>query len=133
VYECDNDVVDNQVVNLEFAGGRTGAFTMTAFNKEAHRKTRIFGTLGEIYGDGERIHHFDFLTDQTTVIETNTADGSILGGHGGGDYGLMDRFVAAVAAGDQGLILSGPDASLESHRMVFAAERARLEHRVVDL
>lgn len=133
VYECDNDVVDNQVVNLEFAGGRTGVFTMTAFNQAAHRKTRIFGTLGEIYGDGERIHHFDFLTDQTTVIDTNTVDGGILGGHGGGDYGLMDRFVAAVAAGDQGLILSGPDASLESHRMVFAAERARLEHRVVDL
>ena len=31
----------------------------------AHRKTRIFGTRGEIYGDGERIELFDFLTDQT--------------------------------------------------------------------
>lgn len=133
VYECDNDVVDNQVVNLAFAGGRTGVFTMTAFNQAAHRKTRIFGTLGEIYGDGERLEIFDFLTDQTRVIETNTADGGILGGHGGGDYGLMDRFVAAVAANDQGLILSGADESLETHRMVFAAERARLEHRVVDL
>jgi predicted dehydrogenase len=133
VYECDNDVVDHQVVNLLFESGATGVFTMTAFNQAAHRKTRIFGTLGEIYGDGERIEHFDFLTDKTTILDTDSPDSSILGGHGGGDYGLMDRFVAAVAAGDQGLILSGADESIESHRMVFAAEQARLEHRLVDL
>lgn len=125
VYECDNDVVDNQVVNMEFAGGRTAVFTMTAFNQAAHRKTRIFGTLGELYGDGSRLEHFDFLTDRIEEIDTSAPDGSILGGHGGGDYGLMHSFVEAVATGDQGKVLSGPDESLETHRMVFAAERAR--------
>ncbi len=45
----------------------------------------------------------------------------------------MDRFVAAVSANDRGMILSGPDESLETHRMVFAAERARREHTVVDM
>jgi predicted dehydrogenase len=133
VYECDNDVVDHQVVNMLFEGGRSAVFTMTAFNAGSHRKTRIFGTRGEIYGDGESIEVYDFLSDTRRVIETNTGDASLLGGHGGGDYGLMDRFVAAIAAGDQGLILSGAEESLETHRMTFAAERARLEHRVVDL
>lgn len=133
VYECDNDVVDHQVVNLWFEGDTSAAFTMTAFNKAGHRKTRIFGTHGELYGNGETIEHFDFLTDQTKVIPTETADASILGGHGGGDYGLMDRFVTAVARNDPSFILSGVDESLETHRMVFAAERARKEHRVVDL
>ena len=133
VYECDNDVVDHQVVNMQFAGGQTGSFTMTAFNKGSDRKTRIFGTRGEIYGDGQRIEHFDFLTDQRKVIDTRLDEGGPLGGHGGGDYGLMDRFVRAVAENDQSVILSGPDASLESHRMVFAAERARRQHCVVDL
>lgn len=139
VYECDNDVVDHQVVNMLFEGGKTAVFTMTAFNRANHRKTRIFGTRGEIYGDGQNIEIFDFLTDHTRVIDTEassaTADGEArpLGGHGGGDYGLMDRFVAAVSAGDPGLILSGPDESLETHRMVFAAERARLENSVVNL
>jgi hypothetical protein len=33
--------------------------------------------------------------------------------------------VAAVAQGDQSLILSGAEESLESHRLVFAAEQAR--------
>jgi predicted dehydrogenase len=133
VYECDNDVVDNQVVSMQFAGGRTAVFTMTAFNQAANRKTRIFGTRGELYGDGDTIQVFDFLTDQTRTISTEMDDDSVMGGHGGGDYGLMNRFVAAVAAGDQGMILSGPDESLETHRMVFAAEKARCEHRVVDL
>jgi predicted dehydrogenase len=133
VYECDNDVVDHQVVNLLFANEKTAVFTMTAFNKQGDRKTRIFGTRGEIYGDGDKIEVFDFLTDQTRIIDTQASDSSILGGHGGGDYGLMDRFVQAVAENNPALILSGPDESLETHRMVFAAERARLEKTVVDL
>ena len=133
VYECDNDVVDNQVVAMQFAGGRTAVFTMTAFNQAANRKTRIFGTRGELYGDGATIQHFDFLTDQTTLYDTHSPDGSILGGHGGGDYGLMDAFVTAVAANDPSGILSGSDESLETHLMVFASEQARLEKRVVDL
>ena len=133
VYECDNDVVDHQVVNLWFEHEKSATFTMTAFNQAGHRKTRIFGTRGELYGNGETIEHFDFLTDQSRVISTATADASILGGHGGGDYGLMDRFVTAVARNDASYILSGVDESLESHRMVFAAEWARKERQVVDL
>jgi predicted dehydrogenase len=133
VYECDNDVVDNQVVNMLFEGGETAVFTMTAFNKGGHRRTRVFGTRGELNGDGVNIEHYDFLSGKTEMISTPQLDSSILGGHGGGDYGLMDRFVAAVAQNDQSLILSGPDDSLQSHRLVFAAEQARIEHRVINL
>lgn len=125
VYACDNDVVDHQVVNMLFEGGATANFTMTAFNRHGHRKTNIFGTLGEIYGDGETITHFDFLTDKTQVIEANKADSSILGGHGGGDFGIMQSFIKAVAEDDQSRIISGPDETLESHLIVFAAEKAR--------
>ncbi len=133
VYACDNDVVDNQVVNMTFAGGQTAAFTMTGFTHMGHRKTRIFGTRAEVTGDGEVIDYLDFLSDEKHHIDTRMGDTAPLGGHGGGDFGLMDRFIAAVANDDPGLILSGPDESLETHMMVFAAEKARKEHRVVDL
>ncbi len=58
---------------------------------------------------------------------------SLLGGHGGGDGRLMDAFIQAVAGRDQGKILSGAWETLESHWMVFAAEKARKENRVVNL
>jgi predicted dehydrogenase len=133
VYACDNDVVDNQVVSMRFEGGSTVVFTMTAFN-EGGRKTRIFGTKGEIYGDGSKLHIFDFLTDKTEVVDTNIAsDNSILSGHGGGDFGIMDSFVTALATGDKSKILSGPDETLESHLMVFAAEKSRLTGKTVKL
>ena len=133
VYACDNDVVDNQVVNMLYEGGKTATFTMTAFTEMTHRKTRLFGTRGEIFGDGVDISIFDFLTNERSTISTLSQDGSILGGHGGGDFGLMDSFIRAVAENNPDLILSGADESLETHRMVFASEKARKLHKVVDL
>ncbi|HUU27975.1 MAG TPA: Gfo/Idh/MocA family oxidoreductase [archaeon] len=131
VYESDNDVVDNQVVNMLFENGKTASFTMTGFNAYADRKTHIFGTRGEIYGDGCRIQHFDFLSDETVETRIEASDFTILGGHAGGDDGLMNSFVAAVADNEPGIILSGAQESLESHLMVFAAEKARRDNTVV--
>ena len=131
VYACDNDVVDNQVVSMLFEGGRTATFTMTAFNRARDRETRIFGTRGELYGDGRYIHHFDFLTDKTQTVDTQAADGSADYGHGGGDYRLTQAFIAAVAGGDRSKILSGPVETLESHLTVFYAEKARRTGRVI--
>jgi predicted dehydrogenase len=132
VYACDNDVVDHQIVNMQFADGATANFTMTAFNRARPRETHIFGTHGEMYGDGHVIRLFDFLTGQTETLDTRIG-GAGQGGHGGGDEGLMRQFIAALSGNDPQPILSGPDATLESHTIVFAAEQARREGRVVDL
>lgn len=131
VYACDNDVVDHQVVAMEFPGGITATFTMTAFNQGGGRRTRIFGTGGELSGDGETVRVFDFMTGQTQVITPEQMGAmSAAGGHGGGDAGLMDAFTEAVALGSPGPIKSGPGESLASHLAVFAAERARLNGTV---
>ena len=134
VYACDNDVVDNQVVNMLFEDGSTASMTMTAFNFNSGRKTRIFGTRGEIDTDSSTITIRHFLDDSTRVVDTETAnDGGILSGHGGGDGGLMNNFVQAVAENDPSLILTGIDETLESHLMVFAAEKSRREGTVCKL
>jgi predicted dehydrogenase len=133
VYACDNDVVDNQTVNMLYSGGRTATFTVVAFNKWTDRKTRIFGTRGELLGDGQSIEHFDFLTDKTETIDTRTLNADDAYGHGGGDYRLMLAFTGAIASGDRSKIFSGAQETLESHLMVFAAERARREHAVVTM
>lgn len=133
VYECDNDVVDHQVVILDFEGGATATFTMTAFAEMAFRKTRIFGTRGEIYGDGVFIQIYDFLTDEKKTINTATTINPLLTGHGGGDDGLMFNFLSAIINQKPEEILSGAKESLESHLMVFAAEEARLNSQVLNI
>jgi predicted dehydrogenase len=129
VYACDNDVVDHQVVNLQYERGVTASLTMTAFTRMRDRETRIFGTRGELYGNGEAIEVYDFLTRSTTRHEV----GPVSSGHAGGDDGVMADFVAAAAAGDPALVPTSPRETLESHRIAFAAEASRHEGRVVTL
>lgn len=47
VYHCDNDVVDHQVVNMEFANSVTVAFTMSAFTRDVSRTIKLMGTRGK--------------------------------------------------------------------------------------
>lgn len=134
VYNSDNDVVDHQVVNIEYEGGVTAAFTMTAFTPGMARKTRICGTLGYIDTDFERIDVFDYLTETWTTVdvdrETDTHD---VIGHGGGDEGIVRAFIEALRTGDAASNLTDARTSLINHQTVWAAERARREGRVVTI
>jgi len=123
VYACDNDVVDHQVVNLEYANGATASFTMSAFTPVRGRLTRIGGTRGYIESRGSAIKVFDYLTENWRTIDTKAPDAGISGGHGGGDGSIMDAFTRAVSTGDRSHILSG----------VFAAEEARRMGCIVDV
>uniref|UniRef100_A0A3B3BFL3 Zgc:154075 n=1 Tax=Oryzias melastigma TaxID=30732 RepID=A0A3B3BFL3_ORYME len=134
VYKCDNDVCSNQVVNMEFEGGLTAAFTMVAFTEEiCQRKTTIYGSKGEMSCDGHEIRVFDFLTQKSTKITANRdVPGHFgKGGHGAADYHLIDAFISAVANNDPSRIRCGSEDTLMSHLLVFEAERSRLESRIV--
>ncbi|NUR85740.1 MAG: Gfo/Idh/MocA family oxidoreductase [Nonomuraea sp.] len=125
VYASDNDVADHQVVNLEYTGGVTATFTMTAFTPLENRHTKFFGTQGQLSGDGRFIHVYDFLSEQVTTIDTSVDGAGSAEGHAGGDAELIRSFVTALHEGRPELILSGIQESVDSHRVVFAAERAR--------
>jgi predicted dehydrogenase len=125
VYACDNDVVDHQVVRIDFEGGVTATLTMSAFTPGGHRRTQIMGTRGFLDGDGDSLTYTDFLTSATESVDLTGGGPDASGGHGGGDFGVVGAFVDAVAAGDATLIRSGARESLESHLMAFAAERSR--------
>ena len=131
VYDCDNDVVDHQVVNIEYAGGVTASLTMSAFTPMGFRKTRIFGTRGMLEGDGYSVDVFDFVTSRTTSIQVVDPSDPLAGeGHLGADAALTRSFLAAVRDGDPGRILTSPRVSLHTHEVVWAAERSRRLGRV---
>lgn len=133
VYECDNSVLDNQVVNMQFTGGQTATFTMVAFSEVTHRVTKLFGTKGQLETDGTHVRLYDFLTGQWRIERIETGGATVRDGHGGGDFGLLDDFIEAYTRDDPRYIRSGAHESLLSHRIVFAAEQARLEKSVVFL
>lgn len=136
VFKCENDVVDHQVVNLEFENGATASFNMCAFNKGG-RYTRVMGTKGELYGDLENdtIDLFDFATREHTIIHPacTEVDGSHAGGHGGGDEGIVNTLYKYLTEGYDGAWLSEIGISVENHLATFAAEASRLENKVIDV
>ncbi len=132
VYHSDNDVVDHQVLSLEFARERTASFTMTAFTTGS-RRTRVMGTMGEATGDSRYITVANFRTGKQETMDTSLSETGITGGHGGGDDGLMEAFIKATQHQDPSIIASSLEVSMESHRMAFEAERSRLERRTVML
>lgn len=141
VYNGHNDVVDHQVVSMEFDNGATASFTACAFTELDFRKSRVFGTRGVIEGDGRTLWHHDFATDKKQTIDTTTSHGaSAADGHGGADGELVTAFLRALGTADprgaQGLargLLSGPAESLYSHQLVWAAEESRRTGQVVRL
>ncbi|TQJ34122.1 Gfo/Idh/MocA family protein [Arthrobacter sp. SLBN-122] len=126
VYSGGNDVVDHQVVNIEYENGTTAAFTATAFTAKGPRITRIFGSHGEITVEAGTVSAYDFLTGETTVYPIPAATAQLQGEkHEGGDRGLVQAWVGALATGDWSGVVSGLEESLVSHGVVFAAEHAR--------
>ncbi len=128
VYQLDNDVVDHQVVAFEYEDGLTGTFTTTAFHPGG-RYMRVHGTKGylDVAVNEMTIKHTDFVTRKVNNIKMP----AIKGGHGGGDYLVIDGFLDAVRKNDPSAVLTTAQESLDSHRIVFAAEKSRREKRTV--
>lgn len=125
VYACDNDVVDHQTVNMEFEGGITADFQMTAFTAQGGRTIHVCGTNGDICGN--------LSEDKVTLTEFGkepevfyVAEGD-MSGHAGGDNRLIHDFLMAVRDGaDEEKLKTGIDVSVQSHIIAFAAEQSRL-------
>lgn len=106
--------------------------TLSAFTPHG-RRVRLMGSRGYLEGDGKVLRWLDFLSGEEQTYDVNREVEDAAGGHGGGDSGLMRAFLSALKTGRDDLIATGPEVSLESHLIAFAAERARREGRVVDL
>ena len=160
VYEAGNDVCDDQFVTITWdddneataAGQESGvhgrrphrntkraSFHMVAFTEKiCQRRSRFYGTKGELEADDQTIRVFDFATGNARLFHPPVPGG----GHGGGDDGLVRQFLLAInAVKHQGSSVRDAqreymgctlDEVLRSHAMVFAAEDARRTRQVVD-
>lgn len=157
VYESANDVVDNQVVTLTWEdvppptgeepnspgySSKTATLTMTGHTQAiCQRRGRIYGSKGEVVFSAETntITVHDFTSGGSRVINPELQlAGS---GHGGGDFGLVNAFLGAVRAvknlgwdverAQREWIGMDVEECIRSHAVVWAAEDARVEGKVV--
>jgi predicted dehydrogenase len=136
VYKCDNDVVDHQVVNIEFENNVTANLIMHGFSEREGRTLRIDGTKATLYGQfsdsGQEILLFDHFSGTEKVIFTQKLSiGS--SGHGGGDFALVDAFLETLLNKSKSQPLTNAYETLESHLMAFAANESRLQAKVIDM
>ena len=134
VYKCDNDVVDHQTVNMEFEDHSTAVFTMSAFNKGG-RRTHIMGTKGEMICDFEAdeiiLYQFENREEVLLHPAEEPVDGTLVGGHGGGDTGIVHALYDYLAGNKSACEVSEIGISCENHQLAFAAEKSRHENMVV--
>lgn len=134
VYRCDNDVCDHQSVAMEFEDGATAVFTLCGMTDQIHRTIHIMCEHGELWGDdgAGTIRISRFRSSHTDTMEDRCITmGRTPGGHGGGDQGLMEAFLADPGEGDR--IVSDVARSVESHLLAFAAEESRLTGRGLEM
>ena len=132
VYHCDNDVVDHQIVGMQFEDEVTANFSMEGCTSYGGRKTRICGSLGDIVGDGKVLAIADFNSGKIVKWDSRK-NAKVTSGHGGGDYGLVKDFLRAVSYDDPAILTSTIDLSMESHLMGFSAEESRLSKKTIKL
>lgn len=122
VFAAGNDVADHQVVMMETSSGATATLTVHGVSHEDARTFRYDGSRGTLRGTfgmlGAALEIHDHLSGERETVEVPLA----VGGHGGGDDGIIDRFLRSVQ-GD-------PDTPRvvdvsSSHLLAFAAEESR--------
>jgi predicted dehydrogenase len=136
VYRCANDAVDRQVLAMEYAGGVTGTFTMTAFENGRHLE--IYGTRGVLKGGETYRKHFGahlvlFPHEGEPVRYTVQAEDGGYELHGGGDAGLVNALYAEMTQPTDATLEASIHSTVHSHLIAFAAEEARITGRIVSL
>jgi predicted dehydrogenase len=136
VYHCDNDAVDRQVLALEFAGGLTGTFAMTAFATGRHLE--ICGTRAVLKGGESYRQHFGTHLllipheGEVTRYTVQAEDGGYEL-HGGGDAGLAAALYDEMTKPAEAPLAAGIASTVHSHLIAFAAEESRQTGRTIDL
>lgn len=128
VFKCDNDVVDHQILNIEFEDKSTASHTMNAFTRWCYRDIKIMGTKGCIEGNFEdkKFKVYQFLNNQEREVDITTLTDDFVG-HGGGDRILFNELIEYLQTGKKSISLTSLEESVVSHYLGFAAEKSRLE------
>ena len=128
VWRAGNDVVDHQVVMMEFEGGATATCTLSGYSATNGRRIRLQGTHGELLFD-----------EAAGTISTNRFNGEMpeiiriatpLSYHPE-DQEIVDEWLSSIINSTS--VTVDASEALRTHAVVFAAEISRREKRIVEM
>jgi len=132
-FTAEKDIVDNQVVILEYANGVRASFHANCASGIPERRICLLGSEGAIRADAltgiielQRISS----TPEMQRFDTNVAGGHP-GGHAGGDEVLVESLYDSMRTGAAPLI--GVEEGIQSALVCFAIDEAMDTGKVVDL
>ena len=132
VYLGDNDMPDNQVASLLFAGGQTATITLSAFTELRSRHTIISGTKAEATVTAAGVELYSFADRRRRFWAADGPEKSGLSAsHGGGDRALVHRYLDEITEPTTEGRRAFAEA-LRTHRVAFAIEEARRQGTVID-
>lgn len=131
VYKCDNNVVDHQIVNIQYEDNITVTHTMCAFSKDCYRDIKIFATRGDLIANtlNNTIIYHTFVDNKEFVIDVSKLTND-LSGHMGGDKLMINEFLKLINK-ETSQLDSSIEKSVLSHVIAFAAEKSRINKGVV--
>ncbi len=126
VFACDNDVVDHQVMNIQYEDQITVTHTMCAFSNDCYRTLRIYGTKGDLIANGltNQIIVHPFISGEEIIIDATTLTDD-LSGHLGGDRVMLNELINLLE-NQESKIDSSIEKSVMSHLVCMAAEESRI-------
>ena len=110
-------------MNLQFEDDVTVSFTMTSFTPDTSRSIKVMGTKGQIKG---HTSHKQLIVTNFITRETREVPVVAVGGHGGGDTGIMIAFCKYLRDEIGREDVSEAGISALNHRLCFKAEESRL-------
>lgn len=131
VYKCDNNVVDHQIVNIQYEDNITVTHTMCAFSKDCYRDIKIFATRGDLIANtlNNTIIYHTFVDNKEFVIDVSKLTND-LSGHMGGDKLMINELLKLINK-ETSQLDSSIEKSVLSHVIAFAAEKSRINKGVV--
>ena len=130
VFYSDNNVVDHQIVQMEFENGVKAHLTMMGPTGTGGRIYKFFGTIGQIDLDEENgVIVVKRFGDENETIKINDLLIDNNSGHGGGDNGLINSLYNMLISDE--IPTTSLEESIESHLMGIYAEKSRLNNGVL--
>jgi predicted dehydrogenase len=131
VYNSDKDIVDNQVIILEYANGTKATFSLNLFAGEPKRTIQIVAADAYLSGDSSTgeiqiIYSDDRKNEKFSCVAKNNTSG-----HGGSDQLFFDNFITSIK--NESKPCADFYSGLASTIIGNAIEKSRIKQQVVEI